>query len=69
MNKPLGRARRIRARMPFGATRAAWDCRRFGLGRVVAPVIPAIIELADGVLLNLATGEIRAESCSARRSA
>lgn len=69
MDRHVGYAKRIRVRMPFAATRYAWDCRPFGLGRIVAPMIPTTIDLAEGVCLNLATGDIRAESALARRSA
>jgi len=58
----LGRAQRIRVEMPLGAWREAWDCRPFGFGRVVAPVLPIEIELEPGTHLDLATGEVRRES-------
>ena len=65
----LGTAKRIRVRMPFMATRAAWDCRPYGFGCIVAPIASGAIEIAPGVDLNLATGELRAFSGSQRRSA
>jgi hypothetical protein len=68
MQKQLGFAKRIRARVGLG-TRAAWDCRPFGLGRVVAPRMEAFVQLAEGVHLHLASGELLADACSSRRSA
>jgi hypothetical protein len=65
----VGRAERIQVRMPLGATRAAWDCRRFGFGRVVAPIAPGSIEVAPGVDLDLATGELWVVSGKQRHSA
>jgi len=65
----LGHATRIRVRMPFLATRYAWDCRPFGFGRVVAPRTQGAIDLAPGVELNLANGELRCEAHAVRRSA
>src|SRR5437868_5094689 len=65
--KRLGQAQRIRVRMPLSATRMAWDCRPFGFGRIVTPRVRATIEIADGVHLNLMTGELRADVQSARR--
>jgi len=58
--KRLGRAKRVRVKMDFAATHSAWDCRPFGLGRIVAPVMSAVIDIARGVQLNLRTGELRA---------
>jgi hypothetical protein len=69
MEKILGRAKRVRVRLPLSAKRSAWDCRPFGFGRVVAPRINMEIEIADGVHLNLATGELRAVVHGARRLA
>lgn len=69
MHKQLGFAKRIRTRMPLSACRSAWDCRPFGFGRIVAPRIDAVIEIDDGVLLNLASGELLANVSSSRRSA
>ena len=67
--KKLGTAKRIRVRMPFLTQRYAWDCRPFGFGRIVAPVTTGAIEVAPGVHLDLATGEIRTDAYSQRRSA
>jgi hypothetical protein len=67
--KNLGRAKRIRVRLPFGSSRSAWDCRPFGFGRIVAPVIDGEIEVAGGVYLNLSTGALRADQAIERRSA
>ncbi len=58
--KTIGSAQRVRVAMPLGAQRDAWDCRPFGLGRVVAPQIATMIELAPGTYLDLRTGELRA---------
>lgn len=65
----LGTAKRVRVRMPFMAIRAAWDCRAYGFGRIIAPVASGAIEIAPGVDLNLATGELRASRGSQRQSA
>ena len=65
----LGRAKRIRVRLPFGAIARAWDCRPFGFGRVVAPVARGSIEIAPHVELDLATGAISAEPTWQTRSA
>jgi len=67
--RTIGTARRIRVRMPISGYRSAWDCRPFGFGRIVAPVIDGVIDIAPGVHLNLATGRLRSESESERRSA
>jgi hypothetical protein len=67
--KVLGRARRIRVRTAFSGHCQAWDCRPFGFGRIVAPVATGSIEIAPGVELNLATGELRAEGSLERRLA
>jgi hypothetical protein len=67
--KRLGHARRIRVRMPLSATRMAWDCRPFGFGRIVTPRMRTSVEIADGVHLNLMTGELRADVQGARRLA
>jgi hypothetical protein len=56
--KVIGNAKRVRVEMPMGAQRSAWDCRKFGLGRIVTPKLPVRIELAPGMLLDVATGEI-----------
>lgn len=58
--RTIGSAQRVRVSMPLGAQREAWDCRAFGLGRVVAPQIPATVELAPGTYLDLRTGVLRA---------
>jgi len=68
-SKVLGSAKRIRVRMPFSTCRYAWDCRPFGFGRIVAPVASGVIEIAPGVELNLATGEMHMEDSAHRRSA
>jgi hypothetical protein len=65
----IGIATRVRVRMPLSAIRSAWDCRPFGFGRIVAPMVSGMIEIAPGVDLNLATGEVRAVRESQRRSA
>lgn len=54
----LGFARRIRVRTPFGCQHEAWDCRPFGFGRILAPILPTRIELAQGTELDLTTGEL-----------
>lgn len=58
--RTIGSARRVRVALPLGAQREAWDCRAFGLGRVVAPQIPTSVELAPGTYLDLRTGELLA---------
>jgi hypothetical protein len=60
LSRRVGFARRIRVQMPFGAREKAWDLRPFGLGRVIAPELPARVEIAQGTFLDLASGEIRA---------
>jgi len=65
----LGSAKRIRVRLPLGISRSAWDCRRFGFGRVIAPVADGEIDIAPGVHLNLANGALRTEANAERRSA
>ena len=67
--KILGRAKRVRVRLPFSAIRQAWDCRPFGFGRIIAPMTTGSIEIAPRVELDLATGEIRAEVTSQKRLA
>ena len=67
--KGLGMAKRIRVRTPLGSTRAAWDCRPFGFGRIVAPIADGEIEVAPGVYLHLHTGALRTEATFERRSA
>jgi hypothetical protein len=65
----LGRAKRIRVRVSFSGSTQAWDCRRFGFGRIVAPVASGCIEIAPHVELDLGTGAIRAEARLPQRSA
>ena len=67
--KSLGTAKRIHVRMPISGFRYAWDCRPFGFGRIIAPVADGVIEIAQDVHLDLATGTLRGESSSERRSA
>ena len=67
--KYLGTAKRIRVRMPLAGSRSAWDCRPFGFGRMIAPVARGTIEIAPGVHLDLASGTLRVESTTHRRSA
>ena len=55
----LGSARRVQVRMPLGARCEAWDCRPFGFGRIIAPMLPTVMELAPGTHLDLFTGELR----------
>ena len=57
--KKLGSAKRVRVEMPLGARRGAWDCRAFGFGRIVTPIMSTDIELGPGVHLNLQNGELR----------
>ena len=56
--RKIGSAKRIRVRLPLGEIRDAWDCRPFGLGRIVAPALPVKIELEPGTHLDLGTGEL-----------
>ena len=67
--RTFGHAKRIRVHLPLSGFCRAWDCRPFGFGRIVAPVAKGSIEIAPRVELDLATGEIRAEVRSQRRSA
>ena len=67
--RTLGTAKRIRVRTPAGVSHQAWDCRPFGFGRILAPIASGAIDIAPGVELNLATGELRAREVSQRRSA
>ena len=46
--------------MPLGVRHEAWDCRPFGLGRVIAPELPTHVEIAQGTYLDLSSGELRA---------
>ena len=59
--KIVGCASRIRIEMPLGARQDAWDCRPFGMGRIIAPKTTGIVELEPGMHLDLATGELRAQ--------
>lgn len=59
--KTIGSAKRISVDLGMGARQRAWDCRPFGFGRVVAPILPVQIELERGTHLDLHTGELRAE--------
>jgi hypothetical protein len=63
--RTVGYAKRIRVTLPFGVRHEAWDCRPFGLGRVIAPAMQARVEIAQGTYLDLSSGEVLA----ARRSA
>lgn len=65
----LGTAKRVRVRMPLLTTRSAWDCRPYGFGRIVGPIASGAIEIAPGVDLNLATGDLLLVGSSQRRSA
>lgn len=65
----LGHAKRTRVRTMFGSYCEAWDCRPFGFGRIVAPVVTGCIEIAPRVELDLATGELRAEVSAQKRLA
>jgi hypothetical protein len=56
--KRVGIAKRIRVQMPLGARHEAWDCRPFGLGRIIAPALPTRVEIAQGTWLDLASGEV-----------
>lgn len=56
---PLGHAKRVKVTLGIGTRRDAWDCRRFGFGRIVAPKMPAHVELEPGTDLDLFTGEVR----------
>lgn len=69
MDRILGYAKLSRVRLPGGAVRKAWDCRPFGLGRVIAPQLDTAIDLAEGVRLHLANGELRAQTQHLQRSA
>jgi hypothetical protein len=62
--KTLGCAKRITVEMPLGARRGAWDCRPFGFGRIITPVLPIRIELDNGTHLDLRSGELRARLTS-----
>jgi hypothetical protein len=62
--KTIGCAKRVHVEMPLGARREAWDCRPFGFGRIVTPVVPMVIELEPGTHLDLHSGELRRERTS-----
>lgn len=59
-SRRVGFAKRVRVQLPLGARHEAWDCRPFGLGRVIAPQMPARVEIAQGTYLDLSSGEVRA---------
>jgi hypothetical protein len=56
--RTIGCAKRVRVKMPLGKTCRAWDCRHFGLGRIVTPVLPIEIELNPGMHLDVHTGKV-----------
>jgi hypothetical protein len=56
--RTIGCAKRVRVKMPLGQTRLAWDCRPFGLGRIVTRVLPIEIELNPGMHLNAPSGRV-----------
>ena len=60
--KTIGCAKRVRVTTPLGTRRQAWDCRAFGLGRVITPMLPVQIEISEGVHLDVHTGEVRSEA-------
>ncbi|HZR81699.1 MAG TPA: hypothetical protein VFD92_11425 [Candidatus Binatia bacterium] len=64
--KRLGFAKRVRVRLPFGASRRAWDCRPFGAGRIVAPSLATAVEIAHATWLDLKSGEVRVADVAAR---
>jgi hypothetical protein len=64
-SRRIGYAKRIRVQLPLGVRHDAWDCRPFGLGRVVAPTLPTRVEIAQGTYLDLSSGEVRAAARSA----
>jgi len=59
-SRRVGFAQRIHVQMPLGERHEAWDCRPFGLGRVIAPALPTRVEIARGTYLDLSSGEVRA---------
>ena len=65
----IGRAKRVRVELPLGARRLAWDCRPFGLGRVIAPKLPIDIEVAPGLHLDLNSGDLRGARSTKRLAA
>ena len=58
--KRIGSAKRVSVELGMGMRHRAWDCRPFGFGRVVTPILPVEIELEPGTHLDLRTGELRA---------
>jgi hypothetical protein len=62
--RTIGSAKRINVELGMGAKYRAWDCRPFGFGRVVTPILPVQIELEPGTHLDLHTGELLAERSS-----
>jgi hypothetical protein len=63
-SRRVGFAKRIRVQMALGVRHEAWDCRPFGLGRVIAPELPARVEIGRGTYLDLESGEILAPARS-----
>ena len=57
--KTVGCAKRVHVETLLGERHGAWDCRAFGFGRVVTPVMPMQIELEPGTHLDLHSGELR----------
>lgn len=53
----FGNAARIRLRTLVGS-KLAWDCRRYGLGIVIAPRRNFAVDLAPGVQLELDSGRL-----------
>jgi len=62
--RKIGSAKRIRVELPLGDVREAWDCRPFGLGRIIAPQLAVQIEIAPGTHLDLRTGELQSAPTS-----
>jgi len=60
----LGCAKRVHVETLLGERRGAWDCRPFGFGRVVTPIIEMRIELEPGTHLDLHSGEVRQQLTS-----
>jgi hypothetical protein len=59
-SRRVGFAKRIRVQLSLGVRHQAWDCRPFGLGRVIAPELPTRVEIARGTYLDLSSGEVLA---------
>jgi len=57
--RTLGCAKRVRVETLLGDQHGAWDCRPFGFGRIVTPLVPVQIELEPGTLLDVYSGEVR----------